>query len=1097
MPRCCVCNSVGTCTRCSCVSNDVPCSDCIPGARGRCGNRGVRHVDPGFDPGGGLGRALPSASAALASVVCEVGPSLAGGASESSQDPDSGAGDVGGSSSSRGSSSSLGALSCAEENDHSAFVRMVDSAYEVVVHWRRNLFIVPFGEAGSAFVEELARLIQGFADGTHLRGVAWKAVSVACHLLLQKPHDSRLMNDHPGHLRRRLSLWRAGDVATLFSECVCIQRHLPARARFPDQGLDSDGISDTKFSKLVYHGKIRSAVQLVCSGSAGGVLGLNDFADGVGGRTVRDVLLDKHPSPAEPPPDVLMDTSLSSLSINHVLFERLTPELIKRIGREMHGSSGPSGLDSEVWKRMLTCYNRSSNRLCSALAAAARCLCTEELSGSALSAFTAARLIPLDKCPGVRPIAVGEVFRRLVCRAIARVIEFDLMSATAPLQLCVGVPSACEAAVHAMRRLYQRPTTQAILLVDASNAFNTINRIAALHNIPLLCPALGQVFQNTYQSSSRLFVAGGDEILSREGTCQGDPLAMAIYAVAVMPLINSLAAECSNVMQSWYADDASGAGSVSDLHVYWRNVLAKGPGYGYHPNPAKTVLLAKPAFLEEAHQCFAGTGVKIVSNGCRYLGGVLGSDDFCHEYLMRQIFEWQRQVQRLADLGATQPHAAYTVFVKGILSKWQYLLRACDCAPDLLHRLDELINERLLPALAGQQMGADSPIRKLIAMPTRFGGLGMPVVAGEVDAQHKASIDVTQPIVDLLVPPDESAGSEPSLQGDSGTFGTQSDAAIDSSMSSSETSLPGLSPTPQIVVAVGESRKTARKIKKDKNNLYKSCVGQLRPALTPAQQFLTEIAGEKGVSTWLTAYPAQENGTVLNKSDFRDAICVRYDFPIGDLPTTCVCGADMSLGHAMCCPCGGYPTARHNEVRDVLAGILQEVVRDVEIEPRLLPFQGESLTGRTANRSSEARVDIRAGGFWTRQQDAFFDVRVTYPKAVLLSRREALSQLSDHEREKKRQYAERINVVDRGAFTPLVFSTTGMAGRECSMFLKSLVSMIVEKNVDLKYSVVMNRLRCKLSFCLLRWCITCLRGCRSSYRKHRNRTFISECLMST
>ena len=85
----------------------------------------------------------------------------------------------------------------------------------------------------------------------------------------------------------------------------------------------------------------------------------------------------------------------------------------------------------------------------------------------------------------------------------------------------------------------------------------------------------------------------------------------------------------------------------------------------------------------------------------------------------------------------------------------------------------------------------------------------------------------------------------------------------------------------------------------------------------------------------------------------------------------------MKIDHALTCPCGGYPIARHNEVRDVIADVMREVVSDVEVEPQLLPYTDEHLEGRTTNRSPEVRVDIRAGGFWTRQQDAFFDIRVT------------------------------------------------------------------------------------------------------------------------
>ena len=97
------------------------------------------------------------------------------------------------------------------------------------------------------------------------------------------------------------------------------------------------------------------------------------------------------------------------------------------------------------------------------------------MTGEDLSVFTAARLIPLDKNPGVRPIAVGEVLRRIICKSIVKVIEQDVLTSTAPLQVCVGLASACEAAVHAKDTLFRRPSIQGILLVDASNAFNALN----------------------------------------------------------------------------------------------------------------------------------------------------------------------------------------------------------------------------------------------------------------------------------------------------------------------------------------------------------------------------------------------------------------------------------------------------------------------------------------------------------------------------------------------------------------------------------------------------------------------------------------------
>ena len=295
------------------------------------------------------------------------------------------------------------------------------------------------------------------------------------------------------------------------------------------------------------------------------------------------------------------------------------------------------------------------------------------------------------------------------------------------------------------------------------------------------------------------------------------------------------------------------------------------------------------------------------------------------------------------------------------------------------------------------------------------------------------------------------------------------------------------------VAAVNKSRQTAIVCRREREKAQRALLASISPNLPASQQCMTAIAAEKGVSSWLTCPPRSDHHTVLNKSDFRDAVCIRYGYLPADCPTACACGADTSLSHSLTCPMGGYPMARHDEVRDLLAGVLRDVVPDVETEPSLIPLDGEDLAGRTANRSDGARLDIRARGFWTRQQDAFFDVRVTHPKASLLSRSEVAGQLRQHELEKKRAYCQRVNDVERAAFTPLVFATNGMAGVECSMFLKRLVTRLTERHRDLDYAVVMHHLRAKLSFCLLRWAVTCLRGCRGVRGRRAASSFLTEC----
>jgi len=187
-------------------------------------------------------------------------------------------------------------------------------------------------------------------------------------------------------------------------------------------------------------------------------------------------------------------------------------------------------------------FGSASHDLCFALAAVGPRLCSSLVNPGSISAFVACRLIPLDKCPGVRPIGpgVGEVPRRIIAKAILRMIGKDIEEAAGPLQVCAGRDGGCEAAVHAMRSIFQHADTEGCLLVDASNAFNSLNRKAALHNVSILCPPLSPVLINTYRAPVRMIVVGSGEISSTEGTTKGNPLAMATYALAILPLIHKL-----------------------------------------------------------------------------------------------------------------------------------------------------------------------------------------------------------------------------------------------------------------------------------------------------------------------------------------------------------------------------------------------------------------------------------------------------------------------------------------------------------------------------------------------------------------------------
>ena len=120
--------------------------------------------------------------------------------------------------------------------------------------------------------------------------------------------------------------------------------------------------------------------------------------------------------------------------------------------------------------------------------------------------LVANRVIPLDRGEvAVRPIRVGEVLRRICGECVMSVVKKDVVDASGSLHLCAGQKSGSKAARHAMHTIFESDDTDGVLLIDASNAFNALNRAAALHNIRILCLI-----------TARLFVIGGKEMCQQK-----------------------------------------------------------------------------------------------------------------------------------------------------------------------------------------------------------------------------------------------------------------------------------------------------------------------------------------------------------------------------------------------------------------------------------------------------------------------------------------------------------------------------------------------------------------------------------------------------
>ena len=545
-----------------------------------------------------------------------------------------------------------------------------------------------------------------------------------------------------------------------------------------------------------------------------------------------------------------------------------------------------------------------------------------------------------------------------------------------------------------MRSLFAEENTEAVLLVDTSNAFNSLHRQVALRNISILCPSLAVILINTYRAKVPLFI-DGKHLFSSEGTTQGDPLAMAMYTISVVPLIDAIR-DCE-IRQAWFADDATAAGSLTGLRKWWSALVSLGPAFGYNVKPSKSWLIVKAEHLDLAKNLFDGCGVGITVEGKRHLGAAIGSPTFVQHYVNEKVEYWVSCVWKLSVIAKAQPHAAYCAFTHGLISKWTYCLRTLPRISDYLQPLETTIFTEFIPAVTGKFVSDLE--REFFSLPARMGGLGLCNPSANANFEFDSSIQVTSSLTK------ESIEQQTCFR--MSVVSAQSQAKAD-------------------VIALRHRQLVCKQ-------------SELTPQLPASLRRIVSLSSEKGASSWLSVLPIEEHGFALHKGAFRDALCLRYGWLPNSLPAKCVCGHGFTVDHAMNCATGGFPTLRHNELRDFTAAALSEVCHNVAIEPVLQPLSGESFHYATANVDDEARLDVSAHGFWgSRHQKAFFDVRIFNPTAPSYRNTAVSSLYRRFERDKQRMYEQRIRDVEMGSFTPLVFSTFGGMGSAATVAYKRL-----------------------------------------------------------
>ena len=413
----------------------------------------------------------------------------------------------------------------------------------------------------------------------------------------------------------------------------------------------------------------------------------------------------------------------------------------------------------------------------------------------------------------------------------------------------------------------------------------------------------------------------------------------------------------------------------------------------------------------------------------------MGTEEGRRKYFEELCDDWCSQLEVLSTIARTEPQAAYAAFTAGFKHKLTYFLRTIPNIADLVERVDNILDSKFIPAITENQTITER-VRKLLSLPVRLGGLGLPIFSESCNIEFGNSRKISKYLINKIVAQDERYEINPKRE-----------------------------------------RDIHNQIKKEKETRNNELLDILRTEMSKEELRCNDVAQMKGASAWLTALPIEEEQFVLSKREFFDSLCLRYHWRLKRLPQSCVCGKSFSMEHAMTCARGGYIIRRHDRIRDLLAKVMNEVLLGVRIEPPLQPLEGEVLTGGS-NKDVGARVDIVARDFWQVHEMAFFDVKVFNPLAKSYMNQSLEAAFSHNEKLKKRLYNNRIIQIEKGTFTPVVLSSLGGLGVESSRFLSKVIDLVTQKK-SLEKSVVAHYIRTKISFELVRSQIACIRGARS------------------
>jgi hypothetical protein len=613
---------------------------------------------------------------------------------------------------------------------------------------------------------------------------------------------------------------------------------------------------------------------------------------------VKHEMLQKHPQSAPPtiPPAPLP---------SQVKFD--SSAVVKALLSFPAGTApGPSGLRASHLKEAVSCPspNRSSSFV-QGLTNLVNSLCANTLPPEISIHLCGATLLALrKKSGGFRPIAIGEVLRRLVSKCVVRAVHTSSLTTLSPLQVGVGVSAGAEAIVHAVNCIQDNsslpPDTKWVLLVDFSNAFNSVSRNCMFNEVRSHIPSISTWVESCYGVQPYLHL-GHHVIRSCCGVQQGDPFGPLGFALTLQPIIEKIAASVPGLnLNAWYLDDGTLCGSPQDLLAAINIIEQEGPSRGLQLNRSKSLLFIPSSSL--LHNPLP-SDIPVTNEGFDLLGSPIGPPSYCLSSVSRRISKLEDALSNLSLLSDSQLELS---LLRSCLAypKISFSLRTCPPSfiSDAITSFDNLMFDSL-SHLVGCHLSDWSWSKA--SLPIRLGGLGLRRASLHAAAAFVASFNhcVVLVVADMLgFAPPPSSHFVSALRDLSQSVSSDQPLSLD-----------------DLDVSL---RQCALSNVIDQNQFDHLYV----QSTSPRSKALLLSSSIPHSGDWLKVIPSPSLGLHMQDLEFR--LCLRYWLGVQIFPDDSTCSICQSVcdsfgDHHVGCGGNGDRILRHNALRDILFSTTQ------------------------------------------------------------------------------------------------------------------------------------------------------------------------------